>query len=226
MLAMTIFLSCACGLIAANGAEEAAMYKKKIITASDQITCEVCKEAVADIWEKSTERLKRGDETDEDRIEKFVESKCTTQGLEDDYTIREDSAGKYVFNKKTMEDYQAEGGVVETITNPDGTTSESMTMQQTVTSQVDGRGNKRAIDPKTWKGLAIQQACRNALIIPGTSTVVTNIIMQKFWPEEDAEEEDLNEAKKFASSEEDFRKHICQSIAKVCAADQLARSEL
>ena len=56
-----------------------------------------------------------------------------------------------------MEDYEAEGGVVETVTNPDGTTSQSMKMEQTVQSTVSNNGAKIPADPKTWIGFAIQQ---------------------------------------------------------------------
>merc|ERR1711939_1058251 len=108
-------------LIACSGAENSdeTVYKAKIAAATDQIACDVCKEAVGDVWEKSRARKERGDETDEERLEKYVDSRCTSQGLEDDYTIGEDGE-TFTFRAKNMEDYQAEGGVVETVTNPDG----------------------------------------------------------------------------------------------------------
>jgi len=216
---LTLAMVCLVFLHEADGRD----LKDKVLKAADDITCDVCKEVVADVWEKSVARKERGDETDEERLETFINSKCTSQGLEDDYTVDEDQENnKFTFRGKNMKDYEAEGGVVTETTRPDGTVEQHMEMKQTVTSEVNSAtGTKRAIDPKTWIGIAIQEACRSAVIKNSGGSRMAELVFKKFWPEEDEEVDE--EVTKHAASEETLTKHVCKDIAKVCSTKKLIR---
>jgi len=218
------FLSLSALALSASLAD--AELKQKINKAAKQIACDVCKEAVGDAWTKSEERVQRGDETDEERIEKYIDNMCTVNGLQDEHTIKEVGESQFAFRRKTMEDYEAEGGVVETVTNPDGTTSQSMKMEQTVQSTVSNNGAKIPADPKTWIGFAIQQGCRKALMKRSGGSRMSFLLFRKFWPEEDPDEDDQERVQSFASSEETLRKHICMETSKVCSSKKLDRTEL
>merc|ERR1712166_1199254 len=192
------FLSLSALALSASLAD--AELKQKINKAAKQIACDVCKE------------------TDEERIEKYIDNMCTVNGLQDEHTIKEVGESQFAFRRKTMEDYEAEGGVVETVTNPDGTTSQSMKMEQTVQSTVSNNGAKIPADPKTWIGFAIQQGCRKALMKRSGGSRMSFLLFRKFWPEEDPDEDDQERVQSFASSEETLRKHICMETSKVCSS--------
>jgi len=213
-------LAILCAVVCARGAVSSEL-EDKIAEVSEAIACDVCKDSVADVWDKSVKRQERGDEADAERIEEYIVGLCTTQGLEDEHTV-DDNDGDYVFRRKQMRDYEAEGGVVTTVTNPDGTTHETMELKQTVTSEVNTMGGKkRPIDPATWRGIAIQQACRAALITQGSGTRMAELLVQRFWPNADDNSEVDVDVSTHASTEATIKKHVCVDLSKVCAASDL-----
>jgi len=223
LMPLLVVLSCYSLISTVHSAE--APTREKIEAAADSISCAVCKEAVTDVWDKSVARLERGDTTQEELLEKYVESRCTTQGLEDDFTIEEKEDGSYLFRGKNMNDYEAEGGVMTEVVKEDGTVEQHMEMKQTVTSEVNSNGQKRAIDPTTWRGIAIQQACRNALIRKGAGTVMSSLLFKKFWPEEAEADEDDEDVQKHAGSQAAMIKHVCKDVSKVCKASDLKKKD-
>ena len=53
---LTLAMVCLVFLHEADGSD----LKDKVVKAADDITCDVCKEVVADVWEKSVARKERG----------------------------------------------------------------------------------------------------------------------------------------------------------------------
>ena len=142
----------------------------------------------------------------------------SSSGLADDHTITKVD-GKFIFRRKIMDDYSEEMGPnVEwkEVTNADGSVSQQMTQSETV--KTDSKtGERIAEDSTRWKGKAVQEACRRAVIDMGGSSMISKLLFRKFWPDQgdfDAYTEELDaDVAKHAESEATLRNLICKETS-------------